>query len=190
MDTLFLKYQKWADGRLILALVALILLANFLIIPAVYPSFQTLDTLRTYTPQQAYQLIDSYGQSGRQTYTVIELTLDIAYPVLTALMVSLIILYTFKRAFRGMYWLLYLSLAPFLILLADFLENLCIVVMLLSYPKQLLWLAQLSDLLTRTRFFLSPFNCSSWSAWSAGPSASSSTDSAAHPKWIDTASFQ
>jgi hypothetical protein len=149
-------HSKLANGKIILLLLALFLLANFVVIPAIYPKFETLDTLFSYTPDKAYELISSYDERGRQFYAVIEVTLDVVYPFISALMFSLIILYTFKRAFSSNSWALYLSLTPYAILLADYLENACVVTMLLSYPRELIGVAQISNFFTIAKFVLSP----------------------------------
>jgi hypothetical protein len=148
---------KLATGRNILLLIILFLLANFVIIPFIYPTFQTLDTLPSYTPQKAYELISSYGDQGRQTYIVTELTLDLIYPFISALLFSLLILYTFQRGFPGKAWLHRFAWIPFGVMIADYLENICVVIMLLSYPRELPTLAQISNLFTIIKFALTPF---------------------------------
>jgi hypothetical protein len=152
MDT----HSKLANGKVILLLLFLFLLANFVVIQAIYPKFQTLDTLSSYTPDKAFQLISSYGEQGRQYYAVIEVTLDLVYPLVTAILFSLIIFYTFKRAFPGHSWALYLSLAPYAVLLVDYLENVCIVSMLLIYPRESALLAKISNFFTIAKFSLAP----------------------------------
>ena len=149
-------HSKLANGKVIFFLLFLFLLANFIVIQAIYPKFQTLDTLSSYTPDKAFQLISSYGEQGRQYYAVIEVTLDLVYPLVTALLFSLMIFYTFKRAFPGHSWALYTSLAPYPVLLADYLENVCIVSMLLTYPQESTLLAQLSNFFTIAKFSLAP----------------------------------
>ena len=150
------KYGKLADGKIILILLFLFLLTNIVVVPWIYPAFQTLDTLPSYTPQKAYELISSYGANGRQSYAGIEVTLDLAYPLITALMFSLMTLYTFKRAFPGTNWVQVLSLAPFAVMLADYLENACIVTMLLSYPRELDRVAKIANVFTVAKFALAP----------------------------------
>ena len=152
MDT----HLKLANGKVILLLLVLFLLANLVLIPAVYPKFQTLDTLYSYTPAKAHELISSYGGQGRQSYALTEVTLDLAYPFLSALMFCLLTLYTFKRAFPNIGWILNLSLLPYLVMLADYLENACVVTMLLGYPREFNAIAQMSNFFTVTKFALSP----------------------------------
>ena len=149
-------HAKLANGKIILLLLSLFLLANVVVVPAIYPKFQTLDTLPSYTPHKAYELISSYGEQGRQYYIVIEATLDLLYPFVTALMFSLMIFYTFKRAFPGKTWGLYFALAPYTLLLADYLENVCVVIMLLGFPRELISVAQISNVCTITKFALTP----------------------------------
>ena len=151
-------HAKLANGKVILLLLLLFLLANFVIIQAIYPKFQTLDTLSSYTPDKAFQLISSYGEQGRQYYAVIEVTLDLVYPFVTALLFSLISLYSFKQAFLNHNWALYLSLTPYAILLADYLENTCIVTMLLIFPRESVLLAQISNFFTIINFLSHHFN--------------------------------
>lgn len=149
--------SKLASGRNILILLFLFLLANFVLIPAVYPAFETLDIKTSYTPEQAYQLISSYGEQGRQHYLIVELTLDVLYPLVSALLFSLAILYTFQRAFPGKPGSQKLALLPFGILVADYAENICVVIMLLRYPQELPLLAQVSNIFTFLKFALTPF---------------------------------
>lgn len=149
-------HAKLANGKIILFLLFLFLLTNLVIVPAIYPKFDTLDTQFSYTPAKAYELISSYGEGGRGSYALIEVTLDLAYPLLTAWMFSLMILYTFQRAFPGHPWLSYLALSPYLILLADVLENISVLTMLLNYPRQLPSVAQLSNVFTTAKFLLTP----------------------------------
>jgi len=149
--------QKLSTGRNIIILLVLFLLANFILIPAFYPTFETLDIKTSYTSEQAYALLSSYGEQGRQQYLISELTLDVIYPLVSAFLFSFAILYTFQRAFPGKTGLHKFALTPFGVLVADYLENICIVVMLLLYPQELPILAQVSNVFTIIKFALTPF---------------------------------
>ena len=148
--------SRLAKGSNIVALVLLFFFANLVLIPAVYPSFQTLDLLPSYTPAEAYRLIDSYGAQGRQHYAIIEWTLDLAYPLLLGLLFSLLALFAFQRAFPAPSWTHKLALLPFAVMLADYLENICITVLLIGFPRQLPDVAALSNILTVTKQLLTP----------------------------------
>src|SRR5512138_1855270 len=90
---------KLATGRLVILFVLLVLAVNVFVLPVIYPRFPTMDTQPSYSPDQAYRWIDSYGREGRQYYALIELTLDLVYPVLSALMFSTLTIYFFRRIF-------------------------------------------------------------------------------------------
>ncbi len=146
--------EKWATGRNILLLLALFLFFNLVLIPALYPKFQTLDTLTSYTPQEAYRLVASYGDQGRQQYLFTELTLDVLYPLSTALFFGLLTLYSFRRGFPDHAWTHWLVLIPLAELAVDYLENACVVVMLVRYPAELPLLAAASNVFTVLKFAL------------------------------------
>ncbi len=148
--------SRLAKGSNIVALLLLFFFANLVLIPAVYPTFQTLDLLPSYSPVEAYRLIDSYGAQGRQQYAIIELTLDLAYPFLLGLLFSLLALFAFERAFPAPSWTHKLALLPFLVMLADYLENACVTILLIAFPRELPTLAALSNIFTVTKQVLTP----------------------------------
>jgi len=145
---------KWATGRNILALLIIFLLFDLVIIPVFYPGFPTLDTLPLYTPDEAYRYLSSYGAQGRQQYLLVELTLDLVYPLTTALLFSLLILYSFRRGFADHPWTRWLALIPLAELLVDYLENVCAVVMLLGYPARMAGVAAVASIFTVPKFSL------------------------------------
>jgi hypothetical protein len=147
--------SKLATGKNILILLALFLLANFGIVPLVYPKFQTLDMLNGYTPTQAYGLISSYGEQGRQAYAIIEVTLDLIYPLVTGILFSLLTLYSLQHGFPNQKWTRWLAFLPFTVMTFDYLENTSILILLLEYPRQLSGLTRIAS------FFLPPPNISS-----------------------------
>ena len=67
------------------------------------------------------------------------------------------ILYTFRHGFPGFAWTNWLALIPFAIMSADFIENGCIVIMLLSYPHYLPNVAGIANIFTITKLALTPF---------------------------------
>ncbi len=154
MHTLLNVLTKWATGKSILFLFVLLIVINIWVLPAIYPPFETFDLRSSYTADEAYNLIASYGEQGRQYYAVIELTLDLVYPIINALFFSLFTIYTFRRIFP----ISRLELLPVLgivVMGADYLENICVVTMLLSYPQRMDPVAQAANLFTVTKFILS-----------------------------------
>ncbi len=155
MNTLLNTLAKFATGKNILILLALLIAINIWALPAIYPPFETLDLQSSYTPDQAYNLISSYGQTGRSYYAVIELTLDLVYPAISALFFSLFTIYTFRRIFHPHTKLQLLPVLALIVMGADYIENICIVIILLSYPQRMDPAAQAANLFTIIKFFLS-----------------------------------
>ncbi len=150
-DKLLALLTKLATGRLIIILLLLMILINVVVLPAIYPP-DTLDVQSSYSPEKAYQLIASYGEAGRHYYVLIELTLDLIYPILVALTFSSLTIYLFRRIFPlDSFWQKLPLVGP-LGMLVDYLENASIVTMLLSYPRRLDIVAQAANIFTVTKF--------------------------------------
>lgn len=155
-DKLLALLTRLSTGALIVTLLVLIIGINRFVLPAIYPP-DTLDVQFSYSPERAYQLIDSYGKEGRQYYVLIELTLDAVYPLILALFFSSLTIYTFRRTFPlNSFWQKLPLLGP-LTMVVDYLENTSIVAMLLNYPQRLDVLAQAANLFTIAKFVLSGF---------------------------------
>lgn len=152
-DRLLALLTKLATGWWILVFLLLVIAINAYVLPAIYPP-DTLDIQSSYSPEKAYQLISSYGEQGRQYYALIELTLDLIYPILAALMFSTLTIYFFRRVFPlNSFWQKLPLLGP-IVMIVDYLENASIVMMLLSYPRRLDIVAQAANVFTVTKSIL------------------------------------
>jgi hypothetical protein len=154
-DKLLDALTKLATGKLVIVFILLVIAVNAFVLPAIYPSFETLDLQSSYSPERAYQFIDSYGEEGRQYYVWIELTLDLIYPLLSALMFSTLTIYLFRRVFSPeSFWQKLPLLGP-IVMIVDYLENAGVVTLLLSYPRRLDIVAQAANMFTVAKFALS-----------------------------------
>jgi hypothetical protein len=112
-----------------------------------------LDTFFFYTPDRAYELLSAMGAAGRSAYLTANLV-DFFFPLAYTLffVVSMVMTYTFiyqpedKRN-----WLV---LLPFVAMLADYGENICVRLMLLNFPTQLNTVALAASLFTPLKFSL------------------------------------
>lgn len=95
----------------------------------------TLDGKLYYSPDSAFAIIDSLGEKGRNFYALTELTLDLIFPIIYSLLLSLLIIYLFKRPRKYKHYQL-LGFIPFVGFFADILENASIVGMAYSYPDK------------------------------------------------------
>jgi len=154
-DKLIGLLTKFATGKLVILFLFAVIAINVFALPVIYPRFETLDLQPSYSPAKAYNLITSYGEEGRQYYALIELTLDLVYPILSALLFSSLTIYTFRRLFPLNSFWQKLPLLGLIVMAVDYLENTGIVVMLLNYPRRLEVVAQAANIFTVTKFALS-----------------------------------
>ncbi len=153
-DKIIALLAKLATGRWVIVFLFLVIAFNFAL-KWIYPSFPTLDIQSSYSPEKAYQLISSYGEAGRREYIVTELTVDIIYPILWALLFSTFTIYFFRRIFPlESFWQKLPLLGP-IVMIVDYLENASIVMMLLNYPRRLEVIARAANIFTMTKFWLS-----------------------------------
>ncbi len=144
LDTLADSLLKLATGRRILVVMTVFAVYIAAVMVPAYGRIETfsggvgaIDFLIAYSPEQAYTMIAAYGPAGRQYYATIALTLDIIFPVASALVFSLVLAHVFHRAFSREGVVQRALLIPPAAMVADFLENISIATMLLSYPQEL-----------------------------------------------------
>jgi hypothetical protein len=144
LNTLSQKFHSWTTGwRVIILLVAdalmmgyIMPLAGGLIAFAANASVLPLDLMFFYTPDQAFAMIEKYGQAGRDLYMKIELTADIIYPIIYTLFYGLLLSWLFQRGFKSDSKMQKYNVMPVGAWFFDMLENLGIVSMLAMYPAQ------------------------------------------------------
>ena len=146
------KFHSWAKGRWVLvAFIADALMAGY-VMPlaagilafAANNSVLPLDLMFFYTPEQAYAMIDKYGEAGRSIYWKIELTADIIYPIAYTLFFGLLMSWLFQRGFKSNHPIQGWNVIPVGGWLFDMLENVGIVSMLAIYPAKPAFLAWLT----------------------------------------------
>jgi hypothetical protein len=161
LDRLTALLTHWATRRNVLLFVALFLVMNAVLLPLATARLSVLsggaaplDSRMSYTPDQAYAVLEAYGPAGRDFDLNAELTVDLVYPIVYGLFCSLAILYFLQRFATGRPALARLALVPFLAVLVDYLENASLIVLLLTYPQRLTAVAALAGLLTTTKWVL------------------------------------
>lgn len=161
LNTISKKLIHWATSRNLIIVSTFFILMNIFIMPVIEARVQdtsggagTLDLLFSYNPDQAYAMISAYGESGRNFYAISALTADLIYPVVYALLFSLLLAYSLPQAFSPGSWLQKTIPFPFTALIADYLENFCIVIMLLVFPQRIPFLAEVSGFFTTLKWVL------------------------------------
>jgi len=150
------KFHAWAKGRWVLVMfVADAIMAGY-VMPlaagimalAANNSVLPLDLMFFYTPEEAYAMIDKYGEAGRAIYWKIELTADIIYPIIYTLFFGLLLSWIFQRGFRSDSPIQKWNVMPVGGWFFDLLENIGIVSMISMYPAEsdaLAWLTMIFD---------------------------------------------
>jgi hypothetical protein len=145
MTGLIQTYAKW---RNLVILIVTIILINILLAFTLgqNPEFKPLDLQFCYTPVEAYARVSGYTDYVRSMYVLMELTLDILYPVIysVALCCALFLFYRRPK----------LAQLPLLLIILDWIENGFIVFILISYPKKRDWLVQMASLFTSLKWTL------------------------------------
>ena len=142
MTEFFHRLQQWVTTRLVVGLFAVTMLIFFTMlfytIPAVEhfaPGKQLFDLSPSgYSYLDAISLLDALGSEGRSVYLTLQLPLDFIYPALFAVTCSLLLAWTFSKGFSPESKIYYFSVVPVLAGLFDYLENICIISMLNTWP--------------------------------------------------------
>jgi hypothetical protein len=168
------KFHSWTTGwRVFILFIAEALmmgyimpLAGGILALAANNSVLPLDLMFFYTPGQAFEMLDKYGEAGRSVYFKIELTADIIYPIIYTLFYGLLLSWLFQRAFKPDSKMQKWNVMPVGAWLFDMLENVGIVSMLTMYPSKpevLAWLTMIFGSL-KWGFFVVPL-CLCWLGW-------------------------
>lgn len=152
LNTISAKFHAWATGWRVIILLIAESLMMFYIMPlaagimafAANNSVLPLDLMFFYTPEQAFEMMDKYGEAGRSVYLKIELTADIMYLIIYTLFYGLLISWLFQRAFKRESKMQKLNLTPVGAWFFDLLENAGIVSMLIMYPSKMAVMAWLT----------------------------------------------
>lgn len=89
-----------------------------------------IDLTFGYNTEKTTNMVVNYGEEARNYYAQVETTIDIAYPIVYAILFGIIL----TMLYRGKSVLNLLVFLPLITMLFDILENMMIVRLLKSYP--------------------------------------------------------
>lgn len=137
---------KHANGKNSSILLGMVIIINVFLALSMggNPNLQPLDLQLYYSPEKAYELLSVYNETERFYYIIAELTLDVVYPLVYALLLSFILFMLHKDSRIAKF--------PFLITIIDYLENAGIVTMLISYPNELHGVARITGIFTTLKW--------------------------------------
>lgn len=97
-----------------------------------------------YSPESAYNMISAYGSQGIKYHLMIAVA-DMFFPPVLAFFLLLTIAYFYKPFFRSQSLIRWLIVLPIIYLVSDYLENVGIVTMLLSFPIRMSGMARFAN---------------------------------------------
>jgi len=100
------------------------------------------------TPDELYSSFEGYGEQGRVVYALGTATIDMAFPVASALFQGILITMLVRKILPSRPRWQRLNLLPSGAALLDIMENLGLILLLLSYPGRLTPLAAATSLIT------------------------------------------
>ena len=105
-----------------------------------------------YSPEMAYTMIAAYGEQGI-CYHLMLTAGDMVFPASLAGFFAIAVAYFYSRLLSSRRVLGLLLLVPLLYLAADYLENVCIVTMLVGFPTRHLTVAMIGNILFHVKNF-------------------------------------
>lgn len=119
---------------------------------------KTMDTLFSYSPEDAYSMIDSFGDEGWAYYIFIETKLDFVYPIIYTFFAAILYTLIFNKILPSEHILQRLHIFPSGALLVDYMENVSIIILVKSFPAHLNSLARLASIFTSIKWILLGLN--------------------------------
>ncbi len=146
--------HRMANWKVITVLAVLFLVFDIIVLPLAASSagqhLPVLDLKFWYTPQQAFDAIAQYSPQACQAAVITHLTIDVIYPLIYGLLLSLLLVVVFRSASSEQQR--QLPLLPWRAVIADLLENIGLVVMFLLYPSQFPLLAWMTAVFTALKW--------------------------------------
>jgi hypothetical protein len=160
MNSLVLFLNRFSNGKTLVGLLLLYALFPVVLFKNAGEKINALagkeigpiDLTFGFNPQRTLQMVEDYGEAARAYYKQVELSVDIAYPVVYALMFAVMLTLIYRRLLGRP--VVYLNMLPFVAMLFDFLENITIVSMLTHYPEQSRAMANLCEIFKLIKFLL------------------------------------
>jgi len=90
-----------------------------------------IDLMIGFDPAKTLSMVSEYGDAARAYYARTEMTADVAYPIIYAFLFGIILSFLYRKKSISK-----INVLPFITMLFDFAENVSILTLLFSFPKQ------------------------------------------------------
>ena len=139
----------------LVALILVSVLFPVLLFPAHGVGYiRLLDLYFSYSLDQVYEYLVRLGEGGRSAYTCMALTSDLVFPVIYSLAFSVALTLLLKKLLPGTSRFRYLCLIPFLIVIADWCENLNLAFVTRVFPEPADWVVRFASFFTSLKWVL------------------------------------
>lgn len=137
--------------------LALLALLSILFPLVLFPAhgigdIKPLDLHFAYGPDQVYEYLAALGAKGRSAYSTMLLTSDLVFPVIYSMTMAIALRLVLRKSRPRAS--LSLCLFPFTIILADWFENLSLVLVTRKYPQQADVIAGYASIFTSLKWIL------------------------------------
>lgn len=105
-----------------------------------------------YTPQELYEMADSYGEQGRSAYIRARFSFDLVWPIVYTLFLSTAVSWIFSQSFSPESRWRWANLTPVLGMVFDYLENISTSYVMYRYPAPTILIAWLAPLFTMIKW--------------------------------------
>jgi hypothetical protein len=156
LNNISTRFYQWTKGWLVLVLLVLDVFFSGFLLPLIQRIMQDgkggvtpLDLMMFSTPAQIFEMIGRYDIAF---YRLVELTVDIIYPIVYLFFFGLLISWLFQRGFAPNSPIRKFNVMPLGAWFFDLLENITIVSLLSMYPSQPVGLAWVLIILTHIKW--------------------------------------
>ena len=162
LENVYDRLLPYAKSKYILMGIGVIFLFNVVFLPQFpklvagveLPVEEIIDVKFSYSPQEAYDVIEAFSADQRAAYWKSELFVDNTYALVYGITYTLLLIFLFSRAFAGNRFLQKVALLPLLATFADWVENACIINMVLIFPERNDSLMGMSSMFTSMKWIL------------------------------------
>lgn len=153
MELIYQRILKITNLKVIGIFFVLFVVAVFMVNVVFKTEINYLTQTFNYTSEEAYKIINSYGESGRILHLRI-LFVDIILVILYTVLFSTATVYIAKSLFPSNEFLPRLSLMPVVLSIIQMIEIVGLFIILSSYPTQLFGLVKVINIVTVIKYIL------------------------------------
>ena len=106
------------------------------------------------SPQEFYNLLNSYGSIARSFYIQFSIGLDFIFPLIVGIFLIFTGIYIFRKISKKLIWQKIIISLAILFILSDWLENISFIILTMNYPTKLYTLFYIASTLTMIKNIL------------------------------------